>query len=164
MVNLQRIRNESKENSKDTDHGQQALDLWLIPAEMLQQPIEIISPEELLGDLLTSLKIDVPEIQVALIISIEGSIIASKRFDYTQDDRVIEAMTAALVSVAEQASLELDKGEPTDFIIRSKQGLIFIKRLSDVHLLIILTQMGVRLDLLEDVVNQIIPKIQQHLF
>ena len=156
MINLHSIRNEPQENPKMNDDGQKVLDQWMISPD-------IVSPEEILGELLVSLKIDIPDIQVALIISIEGAIITSKRFDYTQDDRVIEAMTAAIVSVAEQASLELDKGNPTEFIIRSNQGLLFIKRLSEVHLLIILTQPGVRLELLEDSVQQISPNIRQHL-
>jgi predicted regulator of Ras-like GTPase activity (Roadblock/LC7/MglB family) len=163
VVDLQRTRSELPENSEITDQGQQALDQWMLSAQKMRPAIEIQTPEEILGDLLTSLKIDIPEIQATLIVSIEGSILASKQFDGS-NERIIEAMTAALVSVAEQASLELDKGEPTEFIIRSTQGLIYIKRLSEVHLLVILTQRGVRLELLEDAVNQVIPKIRQHLF
>ena len=164
MLDLQRIRNEHSVDTQENDKGQQALDKWMISPQIMILSSEMVSHKEILGDILTSLKIEVPEIQVTLIVSIEGPIIASKRFDYKQDERVIEAMTAALVSVAEQATLELNKGELTEFIIRSSHGLIFIKRLSEDHLLIILTQAGVRLELLEDVVDQVIPKIGKHLF
>lgn len=104
--------------------------------------------EELLTEILDSIKLEVPEIHAVLLVSAEGLPIASTRFDMGHDETILSAMTAALVSVAEQASLELDKGEPNAFIVDCPNGLIVLRRFSEDVIISVVTRAGVRLGLL----------------
>ena len=107
-----------------------------------------VCQEEILTEILDSIKFEVPAIHAVLLVSSEGLPIASTRFDMSHDETVLSAMTAALVSVAEQASLELDKGEPSALIVECPKGLIVLKRINEDVLVSVVTREGVRLGLL----------------
>ena len=104
--------------------------------------------EELLTEILDSIKLEVPEVHSVLLVSFEGLPIASTRLDMSQDEVVLSAMTAALISVGEQASLELDMGEPRTLIVECPKGLIVLQQINEDVLIAVVTREGVRLGLL----------------
>lgn len=104
--------------------------------------------DELLSEILDSIKIEVPEVHAVLLVSSEGLPIASTRLDMSQDETILSAMTAALISVGEQASLELDKGEPRALIVECPKGLIVLQRINEDVLITVVTREGIRLGLL----------------
>ena len=104
--------------------------------------------EELLMEILQSVKFEVPEIHAIMLVSSEGLPIASTQFGISQDETILSAMTAALVSVAEQTSLELDKGDPSSLIVECPRGLIVLQRIDEDVLISVVTRDGIRLGLL----------------
>ena len=104
--------------------------------------------EELLMKILQSVKFEVPEIHAVMLVSSEGLPIASTQFGISQDETILSAMTAALVSVAEQTSLELDKGDPSSLIVECPRGLIVLQRIDEDVLISVVTRDGIRLGLL----------------
>jgi len=104
--------------------------------------------EERLMEILQSVKFEVPEIHAVMLVSSEGLPIASTQFGISQDETILSAMTAALVSVAEQTSLELDKGDPSSLIVECPRGLIVLQRIDEDVLISVVTRDGIRLGLL----------------
>ena len=104
--------------------------------------------EERLMEILQSVKFEVPEILAIMLVSSEGLPIASTQFGISQDETILSAMTAALVSVAEQTSLELDKGDPSSLIVECPRGLIVLQRIDEDVLISVVTRDGIRLGLL----------------
>ena len=104
--------------------------------------------EEILTKILDSIKIEVPEVHSVLLVSSEGLPIASAQFDLSQQEPILSVMTAALISVGEQVSLELDKGEPRALIVECPKGLIVLQRINEDVLIAVVTREGARLGLL----------------
>lgn len=117
--------------------------------------------EEILTEILDSMRLEAPEIHAVLLVSSEGLPIASTRFAMSHDEITLSAMTAALVSVAEQTSLELDKGDPSILIIECPKGLIVLQRIDEDVLISVVTQAGIRLGLLLLLLNKAKTKISQ---
>ena len=78
---------------------------------------------ETLEDILKDLEASVPEIESAAIVSIEGLPIASA-LPADVDETRVAAMTAAMLSLGERASLELGKGELERVFVEGKDGFI----------------------------------------
>ncbi|MFQ6124739.1 MAG: roadblock/LC7 domain-containing protein [Candidatus Heimdallarchaeota archaeon] len=104
--------------------------------------------DKLLSEILDSIKIEVPEVLAVLLVSSEGLPIASTRLGMSQDETILSAMTAALISVGEQVGLELDKGNPRVLIVKCPKGLIVLQRINKDVLITVVTQKEIRLGLL----------------
>ena len=87
-----------------------------------------LGQEAQLVEILNGIQQDVSEIHSIILVSSEGLPMASTRFDTSERDIVLSAMTAALINVAEQTSCELDKGDPNSLIIECPQGFILLRR------------------------------------
>ncbi len=80
--------------------------------------------EETLEDILNTLLASMPEIQSAIIVSIEGLPIASALPPGVNETRV-SAMTAAILSLAELAIQEFEKGLFEQVFVRGQNGYVF---------------------------------------
>jgi predicted regulator of Ras-like GTPase activity (Roadblock/LC7/MglB family) len=76
-----------------------------------------------LEQVLKDLEASVPEVEAAIIVSVEGLPIASA-LPAEVDETKIAAMTAAMLSLGERASSELGKGEIEQIFVKGKDGYI----------------------------------------
>ena len=83
----------------------------------------------------------------AILVSPDGLAIASTFSDAYDEDRAA-AMGAAILSLAERVSNELNKGELQELYLKGKDGYVLFKGISDVAVLGILTSANVKLGLL----------------
>ena len=74
---------------------------------------------------LKNLQISSPDIQASAIISVDGLIIASALPGNVEEDRV-SAMSAAMLSLGERISLELQRGELDQVYIRGNDGYVML--------------------------------------
>lgn len=88
----------------------------------------------------------IAEIQGAAIVSVEGLPIASA-LPHDVDETRIAAMTAAILSLAERAALELDKGEMEQVYIRGSKGFILVMAAGMNAVLIVITSKDIKLGL-----------------
>ncbi|MBD3353488.1 MAG: hypothetical protein GF364_18540 [Candidatus Lokiarchaeota archaeon] len=105
-----------------------------------------MSKEESLDDILRELLASISEIQGAAIVSVEGLPIASA-LPQDVDETRIAAMTAAILSLAERAALELDKGEMEQVYIRGTKGYILVMAAGMNAVLIVITSKDIKLGL-----------------
>jgi len=99
-----------------------------------------------LDSVLKGLLGSIPEIQGAAIVSVEGLPIASL-LSPDVDETKIAAMTAAILSLAERAALELDKGEMEQVYIRGSKGYILVMAAGMNAVLIVITTKEIKLGL-----------------
>ena len=104
-----------------------------------------LGQEAQLVEILNGIQQDVSEIHSIILVSSEGLPMASTRFDTSERDIVLSAMTAALINVAEQTSCELDKGDPTSLIIECPKGLILLRRINEDAVIAAITYPGAKL-------------------
>ena len=74
---------------------------------------------------LKNLQISSPDIQASAIVSVDGLIIASALPGNVEEDRV-SAMSAAMLSLGERISLELQRGELDQVYIRGNDGYVML--------------------------------------
>lgn len=102
--------------------------------------------EETLDDILKNLLASVSEIKGAAVVSVEGLPIASALpRDY--DETRIAAMTAAILSLGERASQELEKGEMEQIYIRGKDGYLLVMSAGPNAVLTVSTTKDIKLGL-----------------
>ena len=78
-----------------------------------------------LEDILKNLTASIPEILAAAIVSVEGLPIASMMPEGVDDTRMA-AMTAAMLSLGERASLEMNKGMLEQILLRGENGYLIV--------------------------------------
>ena len=80
---------------------------------------------ETLDDILIKLLAAIPEVTSAAIVSVEGLPIASA-LPHGVDETRIAAMTAALLSLAERAALEMSKGTFEQIYVKGSEGYLLV--------------------------------------
>jgi len=80
---------------------------------------------ETLDDILIKLLAAIPEVKSAAIVSVEGLPIASA-LPQGVDETRIAAMTAALLSLAERAALEMSKGTFEQIYVKGSDGYLLV--------------------------------------
>jgi len=105
------------------------------------------STPESLDTILKSLLSAIPEVKAAAIVSVEGLPIASA-LPQGVDETRIAAMTAALLSLAERAALELNKGEFEQVYVKGSSGYLLVLSAGQNAVLTVSTTKDVRLGLI----------------
>ena len=102
---------------------------------------------ENLDDILKKLLSAIPEVRAAAIVSAEGLPIASA-LPQGVDETRIAAMTAALLSLAERAVIEMDKGEFDQLYVKGSEGYLLVLGAGPNAVLTVSTTKDVRLGLI----------------
>jgi len=105
------------------------------------------SAPETLDDILKKLLAAIPEVRAAAIVSVEGLPIASA-LPQGVDETRIAAMTAALLSLAERAVIEMDKGEFIQLFVKGTDGYLLVLSAGMNAVLTVSTTKDVRLGLI----------------
>ncbi len=105
------------------------------------------STTENLDDILKKLLAAIPEVKSAAIVSAEGLPIASA-LPQGVDETRIAAMTAALLSLAERAVIEMEKGEFDQLYIKGNDGYLLVMQAGPNAVLTVSTTKDVRLGLI----------------
>ena len=105
------------------------------------------STPESLDTILKNLLSAIPEVKAAAIVSVEGLPIASA-LPQGVDETRIAAMTAALLSLAERAALELNKGEFEQVYVKGTSGYLLVLSAGQNAVLTVSTTKDVRLGLI----------------
>lgn len=105
------------------------------------------STPESLDTILKKLLAAIPEVKAAAIVSVEGLPIASA-LPQGVDETRIAAMTAALLSLAERAALELNKGEFEQVYVKGSSGYLLVLSAGQNAVLTVSTTKDVRLGLI----------------
>ena len=100
-----------------------------------------------LEDILKKLLSAIPEVKSAAIVSAEGLPIASA-LPQGVDETRIAAMTAALLSLAERAVIEMDKGEFSELYVKGTNGYLLVMEAGPNAVLTVSTTKEVRLGLI----------------
>jgi len=83
------------------------------------------SQQDQITDMLRILRTADGNIQASVLVSVDGLVIASDLPEQVGEDRV-SAMSAAMLSLGERISIELDRGELGQVIVRGKKGLVML--------------------------------------
>ncbi len=102
---------------------------------------------ENLDEILKKLLAAMPEVRAAAIVSAEGLPIASA-LPQGVDETRIAAMTAALLSLAERAVIEMDKGEFSELYVKGTDGYLLVMEAGPNAVLTVSTTKDVRLGLI----------------
>lgn len=105
------------------------------------------STPESLDTILKNLLSAIPEVKAAAIVSVEGLPIASA-LPQGVDETRIAAMTAALLSLAERAAMELNKGEFEQVYVKGSSGYLLVLSAGQNAVLTVSTTKEVRLGLI----------------
>jgi len=105
------------------------------------------SNTETLDDLLMRLLSAIPEVKAAAIVSVEGLPIASA-LPQGIDETKISAMTAALLSLAERAIHEMEKGEFTSLNVQGTEGYLLVLAAGTNAVLVVSTTKEIKLGLI----------------
>ncbi|MFX1443940.1 MAG: hypothetical protein EU532_09365 [Promethearchaeota archaeon] len=105
------------------------------------------STPESLDTILKKLLAAIPEVKAAAIVSVEGLPIASA-LPQGVDETRIAAMTAALLSLAERAALEMNKGEFEQVYVKGSSGYLLVLSAGQNAVLTVSTTKDVRLGLI----------------
>jgi predicted regulator of Ras-like GTPase activity (Roadblock/LC7/MglB family) len=105
------------------------------------------STPESLDTILKKLLAAIPEVKAAAIVSVEGLPIASA-LPQGVDETRIAAMTAALLSLAERAALEMSKGEFEQVYVKGSSGYLLVLSAGQNAVLTVSTTKDVRLGLI----------------
>ncbi len=105
------------------------------------------STPETLDDILKKFLAAIPEVKAASIVSVEGLPIASA-LPQDVDETRIAAMTAALLSLAERAVIEMNKGDFVQLFVRGTTGYLLVLAAGLNAVLTVSTTEDVRLGLI----------------
>jgi len=97
-----------------------------------------LSRAEKVHDLLGKLKSFDVDIEGAVVATTEGLVIASA-LEEGLDAEKLSAVCAAAATAGKRTSKELNKGEPTEIIIKAPEGFIFILRTGQTSFLVAVT-------------------------
>ncbi|MFX0073377.1 MAG: roadblock/LC7 domain-containing protein [Candidatus Hermodarchaeota archaeon] len=105
------------------------------------------STPDTLDEILKKLLTAIPEVKAAAIVSVEGLPIASA-LPQGVDETRIAAMTAALLSLAERAALEMNKGDFEQVYVKGSSGYLLVLSAGQNAVLTVSTTSDVRLGLI----------------
>ena len=105
------------------------------------------STPETLDEILKKFLAAIPEVKAASIVSVEGLPIASA-LPHDVDETRIAAMTAALLSLAERAVIEMSKGDFVQLFVRGTKGYLLVLAAGINAVLTVSTTEDVRLGLI----------------
>ncbi|MGV6857462.1 MAG: roadblock/LC7 domain-containing protein [bacterium] len=101
---------------------------------------------EMLNSILENLNSVSPSVEASAIISIDGLVMAS-RFPNSVDDDRLAAMSAAMLSLAEKAADELERGNVQQIFVRGEKGYIILTHAGEDAVLTVMTRPDAKLGL-----------------
>ena len=113
----------------------------------MEKSFSMESTPESLDTILKKLLAAIPEVKAAAIVSVEGLPIASA-LPQGVDETRIAAMTAALLSLAERAAMEMNKGEFEQVYVKGSSGYLLVLSAGQNAVLTVSTTKDVRLGLI----------------
>jgi predicted regulator of Ras-like GTPase activity (Roadblock/LC7/MglB family) len=113
----------------------------------VEKSFSMESTPESLDTILKKLLAAIPEVKAAAIVSVEGLPIASA-LPQGVDETRIAAMTAALLSLAERAAMEMNKGEFEQVYVKGSSGYLLVLSAGQNAVLTVSTTKDVRLGLI----------------
>lgn len=102
------------------------------------------SKSERLDDVLHGFLSASPDVEAAAVVSFDGLTMASALPDGMDDDRV-GAMSAALLSLGEQAARGLGRGQLEQLFVEADDGFVFLMSAKDQAVLVAVTGAGAKL-------------------
>jgi len=105
------------------------------------------SRSKLLVEELKKLQISSPDIQASAVVSVDGLIIASALPGNVEEDRV-SAMSAAMLSLGERISMELQRGDLDQVYIRGSQGYVMLTAVGKDAVLTVMANANAKLGLI----------------
>jgi predicted regulator of Ras-like GTPase activity (Roadblock/LC7/MglB family) len=96
---------------------------------------------------LKKLQVSSPSIQASAVVSVDGLIIASALPGNVEEDRV-SAMSAAMLSLGERISIELNRGKLDQVYIRGNLGYVLLSAVGDDAVLTVLANADAKLGLI----------------
>ncbi|MCP4536005.1 MAG: hypothetical protein GY832_02565 [Chloroflexi bacterium] len=88
-----------------------------------------------------------PDIEAAVLVSVDGLPIASSLPGGIEEDRV-SAMSAAMLSLGERIASELGRGELDEVYVRGKKGYVILRDVGEEAVLTVLAREQAKLGLL----------------
>lgn len=115
-------------------------------AEVSPTAVSALTREELLTDTLSDLLSSAPDIEAAVLVSMDGLAMASALPDAMEEDRVA-AMSAAILGLGERASAELGRGTLNQVFVEGEDGYVFLMSAGGKAVLTALASRGVKIGL-----------------
>ena len=106
-----------------------------------------LSRSKLMVEELKKLQISSPDIQASAIVSSDGLIIASALPTNVEEDRV-SAMSAAMLSLGERISTELNRGDLDQIYIRGDSGYVMLMAVGNEAVLTVMANENAKLGLI----------------
>ncbi len=100
----------------------------------------------MLNSILKELNSLSPSIEASAIVSLDGLVMAS-HFPANVDEDRLAAMSAAMLSLAERAASELDRGDVQQIFVRGTKGYIILTHAGDDAVLTVTTASDAKLGL-----------------
>ncbi len=101
---------------------------------------------EMLDSVLQELNAVSPAVEASAIISFDGLVMASSIPSEMEEER-LAAMAAAMLSLGDRATSELNRGEMQQMLIRGNSGFIILTLATDDAVLVVLTQSAAKIGL-----------------
>jgi len=109
---------------------------------------------------LKKLQISSPDIQASAVVSVDGLIIASALPANVEEDRV-SAMSAAMLSLGERISIELQRGTLDQVYIRGDQGYVMLTAVGYDAVLTVMANADAKLGLIFLDINRTAEALEQ---
>lgn len=109
---------------------------------------------------LKKLQISSPDIQASAVVSVDGLIIASALPSSVEEDRV-SAMSAAMLSLGERISMELNRGELDQVYIRGNEGYVMLTSVGNDAVLTVMASAEAKLGLIFLDINRTAEKLAE---
>ena len=109
---------------------------------------------------LKKLQISSPDIQASAVVSVDGLIIASALPSSVEEDRV-SAMSAAMLSLGERISMELNRGELDQVYIRGDEGYVMLTSVGNDAVLTVMASAEAKLGLIFLDINRTAEKLAE---
>lgn len=103
--------------------------------------------EQIITTSLNELCHTTPDVEAVAIISTDGLLLASAMPEHLDGDRV-SAMGAALLSLGERASVELERGELEQVIVKGKEGYVLLLAAGENNVLVVIAKKSAKLGLI----------------
>jgi predicted regulator of Ras-like GTPase activity (Roadblock/LC7/MglB family) len=107
----------------------------------------IISRTDQMVERLRQMQVASPDIEASAVVSVDGLIIASALPNDVEEDRV-SAMSAAMLSLGERISAELERGAVDEVYVKGSQGYVILTSIGSEAVLTVLAGQNAMLGLI----------------
>lgn len=105
------------------------------------------SRNDRLQDRLRDLQVSSPDVEAAVVVSVDGLTMASSLPGNVEEDRV-SAMSAAMLSLGERIAAELGRGNLEQIYVKGEQGFVILSAIGEEAVLTVLARKQAKLGLI----------------